>query len=100
MALIKCPECGKEISDRAARCPKCGIPMEKILFLLQQSENDTVSKVTEDNNTQVQQEKDNSIVLDNKLTNTHEKGINWKRIILVIIIILLLWEIVYLLRMP
>lgn len=24
MALIKCPECGKEISDRAVQCPNCG----------------------------------------------------------------------------
>lgn len=24
MALIKCPECGKEISDKAASCPNCG----------------------------------------------------------------------------
>ena len=26
MALIKCPECGKEISDKAAACPNCGCP--------------------------------------------------------------------------
>ena len=25
MALIKCPECGKEISDKATKCPNCGI---------------------------------------------------------------------------
>lgn len=24
MALIKCPECGKEYSDTAASCPHCG----------------------------------------------------------------------------
>ena len=24
MALIKCPECGKEISDTAKNCPNCG----------------------------------------------------------------------------
>ena len=24
MALIKCPECGAEMSDRAVSCPKCG----------------------------------------------------------------------------
>lgn len=22
--LIKCPECGKQVSDRAANCPECG----------------------------------------------------------------------------
>lgn len=27
MALIKCPECGKEISDKAPACPNCGIPL-------------------------------------------------------------------------
>jgi uncharacterized membrane protein YvbJ len=26
MALIKCPECGKEISDKALACPSCGAP--------------------------------------------------------------------------
>lgn len=28
MALIKCPECGKEISDRAASCIHCGCPIQ------------------------------------------------------------------------
>lgn len=28
MALIRCPECGKEISDKAASCPNCGCPVE------------------------------------------------------------------------
>ena len=27
MALIKCPECGKEISDKAGACPHCGCPI-------------------------------------------------------------------------
>lgn len=30
MALIKCPECGKEISDQAANCPNCGFPMNNV----------------------------------------------------------------------
>lgn len=28
MALIKCPECNKEISDRVKACPHCGYPFE------------------------------------------------------------------------
>ncbi len=28
MALIKCPECGKEISDKATACPNCGCPIQ------------------------------------------------------------------------
>lgn len=27
MALIKCPECGKEVSDKAKACPNCGFPI-------------------------------------------------------------------------
>lgn len=30
MALIKCPECGKEISDKATLCPNCGYPISQI----------------------------------------------------------------------
>ena len=28
MALIKCPECQNSISDKAAKCPHCGLPAE------------------------------------------------------------------------
>lgn len=37
MALINCPECEKEISDKVKFCPNCGYPFE--------SENETVQKV-------------------------------------------------------
>ena len=30
MALIECPECKKEISDKAVFCPNCGLPVSKI----------------------------------------------------------------------
>ena len=29
MALIKCPECGKDISDQSRKCPNCGYPIQK-----------------------------------------------------------------------
>ncbi len=29
MALIKCPECKKEVSDRAMSCPSCACPLER-----------------------------------------------------------------------
>ena len=28
MALIKCPECGLSIPDKAAACPNCGYPLQ------------------------------------------------------------------------
>ena len=27
MALINCPECGTEVSDKAEKCPKCHYPL-------------------------------------------------------------------------
>jgi hypothetical protein len=31
MALIKCPECSKEISDKASACPNCGCPLSEMV---------------------------------------------------------------------
>ena len=28
MALIKCPECGTEVSDKAVACPRCAYPLQ------------------------------------------------------------------------
>ena len=30
MAIISCPECGKEISSAAEKCPYCGKPMKSL----------------------------------------------------------------------
>lgn len=30
MAIIKCPECGHDVSDQAYACPQCGYPIQKI----------------------------------------------------------------------
>lgn len=32
MALIKCPECGNEVSDKAKNCPKCGNPIDTNVY--------------------------------------------------------------------
>ena len=50
MALIKCVDCGKELSDRANACPNCGCPIENSL-------------VTENSSTV---EKNEEIVVENK----------------------------------
>lgn len=31
MSLITCPECGREISDKAQSCPQCGFPIKQDL---------------------------------------------------------------------
>ncbi len=33
MALIKCPKCGKEFSDRAQACPQCGYSIKNLFFV-------------------------------------------------------------------
>ena len=40
MALIKCSECGNEISDKADKCPNCGYPVKKQPYTV--TINDTV----------------------------------------------------------
>lgn len=40
MALINCPECGKQISDKVKACPHCGYPFEE----QQTSPNDSAIK--------------------------------------------------------
>lgn len=34
MALIKCPECNKEISDKAKQCPHCGYPVREMINII------------------------------------------------------------------
>ncbi|MBT5551698.1 MAG: zinc-ribbon domain-containing protein [Nitrospina sp.] len=31
MALISCPECGKQISEKALSCINCGLPFRKLI---------------------------------------------------------------------
>jgi uncharacterized OB-fold protein len=32
MALIKCPECGRQVSSQASACPNCGYPIKGVSF--------------------------------------------------------------------
>ena len=34
MALIKCPECGNKVSEKAAACPRCGYPIAEYIASL------------------------------------------------------------------
>ena len=35
MALIECPECGREVSDKARACPKCACPLRRVQLIEQ-----------------------------------------------------------------
>lgn len=49
MALIQCPECGKEISDKAESCPHCGFPISESISNQQYN---TISSTQEINGVQ------------------------------------------------
>jgi hypothetical protein len=49
MAMIKCPDCGKDISSRAKACPFCGCPSEYFNLDVQKEEN-KAAEVKESNN--------------------------------------------------
>ncbi len=38
MALIKCPKCAKQISDKALVCPHCGFEVQKVLEEIHEKE--------------------------------------------------------------
>ncbi|WP_226817317.1 hypothetical protein [Advenella sp. FME57] len=41
MALLKCPECKKKFSDKAAACPSCGAPLSMALEAKKQADKNT-----------------------------------------------------------
>ena len=32
MAMVRCPECGKEVSSKARACPNCGNPIDTRIY--------------------------------------------------------------------
>ncbi len=45
MALVKCPECGGNVSDKAKACPNCGYPIYEMINNIdseRQNEKDTL----------------------------------------------------------
>ena len=45
MALIKCYECGKKISDLAEFCPHCGAPNDQIVSTQAEPEPSPIEKI-------------------------------------------------------
>jgi len=76
MALIKCPECGKEISDKANACPNCGCPI-----------NDNVDK---DESSRQLEISENTISQLDKRQNQNRK-INFKLLISLVAIIVIIF---------
>ena len=47
MALINCPECNKEISDKAKSCPNCGLPLRELEVEHDRNEHEELLKIPE-----------------------------------------------------
>lgn len=62
MALIKCPECGKEISDRAPACIHCGFPLSLVNEKDTTANDMVISKTVEPTNETAVPNKDDSTI--------------------------------------
>ena len=47
MALIKCPECSKDVSDKAQSCPNCGYELKKSDNIKTESNKISTSSITD-----------------------------------------------------
>lgn len=79
MALIKCPECGKEISDRSRSCIHCGYPLNLVV----ESTNETIKNddtdlvkdevIQDESNQNPTQENDSMVEHNNASTSMDKK---------------------------
>lgn len=72
MALIKCPECGKEISEHALSCPNCGYPVSLIENKSSEKKSDFESKTTDVLKEVQSNENDNLVNADSDRSNDDE----------------------------
>lgn len=48
MALINCPECGKQISDKAVSCPECGCPASEFHQSMRKDNRSEIDQIADD----------------------------------------------------
>ena len=58
MALIKCSECGHEVSDKASACPNCGCPASEFVSSIIQELDSDLGGSTETDNVEQKQNED------------------------------------------
>lgn len=79
MALIKCPECGKEISDKSKQCIYCGYPIEE--YIQEQSNqlfDVTLNSLNLDNLNNKKDKENQTNVLFKQIMNYMNKHCNQK----------------------
>jgi hypothetical protein len=70
MSLLKCPECGHDVSEYAKACPNCGCPIEKIQEII-------LSKINQPNRPTGLEDKPNQ-VLENSESPKGKRHLDWK----------------------
>lgn len=81
MALIKCPECGKEISDKARECINCGYPIKEYAV----DQEDSSNKVEHTETIK------DSVAAANYSNTSYNRQTNWKAIIIVAAILAIIF---------
>lgn len=98
MALIKCPECGKKISDKAESCPECGCPASEFEKSLNMSEKNEERDITLTNK-KSSLEENNVLNIKRTEENNSKKYHNKKIIIAGIVLIFAVVGILLILQM-
>ena len=62
MALMKCPECGKEVSDRASVCINCGFPIKEYILESKEKTQDIQTEELSKSGTEQMADKYKSII--------------------------------------
>ena len=67
--LLKCTECGHDVSDKAEKCPNCGCPVSEIVKCLQNSEEDNGNDISDINSESEDSENSVFCNINGKRTN-------------------------------
>lgn len=91
MALISCPECNKQISDKAKFCPQCGFPLieERVDDLISNPKKDEEFKEKNYNSSYAKEKEEieNRIAKWEEMERLNRKPKNATIIIIIIILI-------------
>ena len=88
MALMVCPECGKQVSDQAGACPHCGYPISK--HISEQREKADVSAKEVKSAAEAKSAQKNGEEVNTIIEKSARKPIPKKKIVIVGVIVMLL----------
>lgn len=90
MALIKCPECEKEISNQARNCPNCGFPVQQKIKEEQELKAKKQKQIEKEEQKKIRKEKEVELKQKRKETLKKIKPIHIIGIIIVIVLMIII----------